>query len=176
MSNNEYRSSLTTFASGESLAPARPDHATDLVYRRLVQSITGYAIYMLDVDGVITTWNAGAQQAKGYTADEIIGRHYACFYSIEERLDNQPGRNLEIAQTTGKFEAEGRRLRKDGSCFWAHVVIDALRDEHGHLFGFAKMTRDCTEHRRLREDTLDHERRFRYLVQSVTDYVIYSAA
>lgn len=173
MRNNAFRSSLAAVASGENLPPVRPDHATDLVYRRLVQSITGYAIYMLDVDGVITTWNAGAQQAKGYTADEIIGRHYACFYSIEERLGNQPGRNLEIARRTGKFEAEGWRLRKDGSRFWAHVVIDALRDEHGHLFGFAKITRDCTEHRRLRDDTLDHERRFRYLVQSVTDYAIY---
>ncbi|MDR5817311.1 EAL domain-containing protein [Caballeronia sp. LZ033] len=149
------------------------DASSELVYRRLVQSITGYAIYMLDVDGIITTWNAGAQKAKGYAADEIIGRHYGCFYSVEERLDDLPGRNLETARTTGKYEAEGWRVRKDGSRFWAHVVIDALRDEHGVLFGFAKITRDCTEQRRVSEYAFDQERRFRFLVQSVTDYAIY---
>jgi diguanylate cyclase (GGDEF)-like protein/PAS domain S-box-containing protein len=147
--------------------------ASELVYRRLVQSITGYAIYMLDVDGFITTWNAGAQKAKGYRADEIVGRHFSCFYSVEERLDDLPGRNLDTARRTGKYEAEGWRVRKDGSRFWAHVVIDALRDEHGVLFGFAKITRDCTEQRKLREEAFNQERRFRFLVQSVTDYAIY---
>jgi PAS domain S-box-containing protein len=152
---------------------AAPAASSDAVYRRLVQSITDYALYMLDVNGVITTWNAGAQKAKGYAADEIIGQHYACFYSIEERMADAPKRNLEVARRTGKYEAEGWRYRKDGTRFWAHVVIDALRDADGKLFGFAKITRDYTEQRDLQTRALEHERRFRFLVQSVTDYAIY---
>ncbi|MDP9153060.1 MAG: EAL domain-containing protein [Pseudomonadota bacterium] len=148
-------------------------NAGDDVYRRLVEGITDYAIYMLDVDGMVVTWNAGAQKAKGYAASEIVGRHFSCFYSVDERLDDLPGRNLETARTTGKYEAEGWRVRKDGARFWAHVVIDALRDPNGRLFGFAKITRDFTEQRRMRDHAIDHERRFRYLVQSVTDYAIY---
>jgi diguanylate cyclase (GGDEF)-like protein/PAS domain S-box-containing protein len=152
---------------------ATTEPSGDSIYRRLVQSITDYAIYMLDLDGVITTWNAGAQRAKGYTAGEITGRHFSCFYSVEDRLNDLPQRNLDAARKTGKYEAEGWRYRKDGTRFWAHVVIDALRDEHGELFGFAKITRDCTEERRMRDQALDQERRFRFLVQSVTDYAIY---
>ncbi|MDE1179943.1 EAL domain-containing protein [Paraburkholderia sp.] len=146
------------------------DEAT---YQRLVQSITDYAIYMLDVDGIVTTWNAGAQHAKGYTAAEIIGKHFSCFYSTADRLANLPGENLDIARRTGKHESEGWRVRKDGGRFWAHVVLDALRDEDGRLFGFAKITRDCTGQRLMMEKSREHERRFRYLVQSVTDYAIY---
>ncbi|WP_051330271.1 bifunctional diguanylate cyclase/phosphodiesterase [Niveispirillum irakense] len=114
-------------------------------FRLLVQGVTDYALYMLDPDGYVTNWNTGAQRAKGYGAAEIIGKHYSCFYTPADRAASIPEKNLRIATETGKFEAEGWRLRKDGSRMWAHVVIDAIKDEHGQLIGFAKITRDCTE-------------------------------
>ncbi|CAO4171787.1 EAL domain-containing protein [Methylorubrum aminovorans] len=119
----------------------------DLMYRLLVQGVTDYAIYMLSPDGAIANWNAGAQRAKGYTADEIVGRNFACFYSPEDRAAGWPERGLRTARQEGRFEAEGWCLRKDGSRFWAHVVIDAIHDDEGRFFGFAKITRDCTERR-----------------------------
>ncbi|WP_347554677.1 EAL domain-containing protein [Robbsia sp. KACC 23696] len=143
------------------------------IYQRLVQSITDYAIYMLDTEGLVRTWNAGAQRAKGYTAEEIVGRHYGCFYSAEDRAKDLPAINLRIAREEGKFEAEGWRTRKDGSQFWAHVVIDPLYSPEGELFGYGKVTRDCTSQRRMREQVAASERRFKYLVQGVTDYAIY---
>jgi diguanylate cyclase (GGDEF)-like protein/PAS domain S-box-containing protein len=144
----------------------------DRVYQRLVQSITGYAIYMLDPQGIVTTWNAGAQWAKGYASVEIVGQHFGCFYSAQERQDGTPDRNLEVARTTVKYEAEGWRVRKDGSRFWAHVVIDALRDDEGVLFGFAKITRDCTGQRMLRDTEIKQDQHFRFLIQGVTTYAI----
>ena len=115
------------------------------MYRLLVQGVVDYAIYMLTPAGVVSSWNAGAQRAKGYTAGEIVGRHYVCFYGAEDREAGLPDTNLEIATRTGRFEDQGWRLRKDGSAFWAHVVIDAIRDDDGTLVGFAKITRDITE-------------------------------
>jgi diguanylate cyclase (GGDEF)-like protein/PAS domain S-box-containing protein len=102
---------------------------------------------MLTPEGIVANWNPGAQKAKGYTAAEIVGQHYSVFYSEEERASDQPGRNLEIAAATGRFEAQGWRLKKDGGAFWAHVVIDAVRGPSGELIGFAKITRDCTKRR-----------------------------
>ncbi|MER2265148.1 sensor domain-containing protein [Methylobacterium oxalidis] len=125
----------------------RNAHDANLMYRLLVQGVTDYAIYMLDPQGEITNWNAGAERAKGYRADEIVGRHFSCFYARDERARGVPHLNLEIARREGRFEAEGWRLRKDGTRFWAHVVIDAIHDDDGHLVGFAKITRDCTERR-----------------------------
>ncbi len=119
----------------------------DIMYRLLVQGVTDYAIYMLSPDGAIANWNAGAQRAKGYTADEIVGHDFACFYSPEDRAAGLPERSLRTARQEGRFEAEGWRLRKDGSRFWAHVVIDAIHDDEGRFIGFAKITRDCTERR-----------------------------
>lgn len=123
-------------------------HDSDAMYRLLVQSVVDYAIYMLTPEGLVANWNQGAERAKGYTAAEIVGRHYSEFYSEEERASGQPELNLEIARTTGRFEAQGFRIRKDGSAFWAHVVIDAIRDPDGQLIGFAKITRDVSEKRR----------------------------
>ena len=114
-------------------------------YRLLVESISDYAIYMLDPGGSITTWNAGAQRFKGYTADEIIGQHFSLFYTEEDQKEGLPHRALETAATEGKFEQEGWRVRKDGTRMWAHVVIDPIRREDGTLIGFAKITRDITE-------------------------------
>ncbi len=117
----------------------------DLMYRLLVQGVVDYAIYMLTPDGVVSSWNAGAQRAKGYTADEIVGQHYARFYQGDDIDAGLPAKNLEIATRTGRFEDQGWRVRKDGSAFWAHVVIDAVHSEDGRLVGFAKITRDITE-------------------------------
>ena len=114
-------------------------------FKRLVQGVTDYAIYMLDLDGKVSNWNAGAERVKGYVADEIVGRDFSTFYSAEDRANGLPRRALEIARTEGKFEAEGRRYRKDGTSFWAHVVIDAIYDDHGELVGYAKITRDKTK-------------------------------
>ena len=114
-------------------------------YRRLVEAVVDYAIFQLDTDGRIVTWNSGAQRIKGYVQSEIIGQHFSAFYTEEDRKAGVPQLALETASKVGKFEAEGWRVRKDGSKFWAAVVIDAIRDEAGKLIGFAKVTRDITE-------------------------------
>jgi PAS domain S-box-containing protein len=141
--------------------------------RLFVSGVTDYAIYMLSPDGIVSSWNAGAQRFKGYTAEEIIGQHFSRFYTEEDNATNFPARALQTAITHGKFEDEGWRVRKDGSQFWASVVIDAIRDEEGTLIGFAKVTRDITERKKAAEALHASEERFRLLVQGVTDYAIY---
>ncbi|MBK5006781.1 EAL domain-containing protein [Pseudomonas sp. S60] len=117
----------------------------DAMYRLLIQSVVDYAIYMLTPEGLVANWNPGAQRAKGYSADEIVGQHYSVFYTEAERSAGAPTHNLAQARSTGRFEETGLRLRKDGSAFRAHVVIDAVYDDEGNLVGFAKVTRDITE-------------------------------
>ncbi|WP_028634327.1 putative bifunctional diguanylate cyclase/phosphodiesterase [Pseudomonas parafulva] len=117
----------------------------DAMYRLLIQSVVDYAIYMLTPEGLVANWNPGAQRAKGYSADEIVGQHYSVFYTEAERRAGAPAHNLAQARSTGRFEETGLRLRKDGSAFRAHVVIDAVYDDEGNLVGFAKVTRDITE-------------------------------
>jgi PAS domain S-box-containing protein len=107
-------------------------------YRLLVEAVTDYAIYMLDDTGVVTSWNPGAQRFKGYTENEIIGQHFSRFYTPEDQETGLPSRALETARREGKFEAEGWRVRKDGSRFWAYVVIDPIRGPSGQIVGFAK--------------------------------------
>lgn len=142
-------------------------------YRLLVEAVTDYAIYMLDPEGRITSWNPGAQRFKGYAADEIIGQHFSQFYGEEDRRTGLPARALEISAREGKFESEGWRIRKDGSRFWAHVVIDPIRSPDGHLVGYAKITRDLTERKAAEHALRLKEEQFRMLVQSVTDYALY---
>jgi PAS domain S-box-containing protein len=142
-------------------------------FELLVQSVTDYAIYMLDPTGVVTSWNAGARRFKGYEADEIIGQHFSRFYTPEELEKEIPRIALETSEREGRFEAEGWRVRKDGTRFWANVVIDPIRDPEGKLVGFAKVTRDLTERRAAEEELRRSEERFRLLIQSVTDYAIY---
>ena len=120
-------------------------------FRLFVGGVTDYAIFMLDTEGLITNWNAGAERIKGYRAEEIIGRHFSMFYSPKEREDGLPQRALMTAARDGRFEAEGWRIRKDGTRFWANVVIDAVHDDAGVLIGFAKVTRDMTERRAVEE-------------------------
>lgn len=142
-------------------------------YRLLVEAVTDYAIYMLDVDGVVTSWNPGARRFKGYEAGEIIGQHFSRFYDDGDRALGLPARNLNIANQSGKFEGEGWRIRKDGTRFWAHIIIDPIRSSSGDLVGYAKITRDLTE-RKLNEEALrQSEQQFRLLVDGVTDYAIY---
>jgi PAS domain S-box-containing protein len=127
------------------------------LYRLLVDSVRDYAIFALDPTGHVLSWNAGAQRFKGYTADEIIGKHFSIFYPLEDKW--KPPMELDIATATGRFEEEGWRLRKDGSRFWANVVITALRDERGTLVGFAKVTRDLTERKFAEQQRLEDARR-----------------
>ena len=117
-------------------------------FRLLVNAVTDYAIYMLDATGHIASWNAGAERFKGYAAHEVIGRHFSIFYTDEDIRSGIPVTALQTSERTGKFEAEGWRVRKDGTQFWANVVLTALRDETGELVGFGKVTRDLTARRR----------------------------
>ena len=142
-------------------------------YRRLVEAVTDYAICMLDTTGVVASWNAGAQRFKGYTSQEIIGQHFSRFYTEEDRASGFPARALQMADKAGKFEAEGWRVRRDGTRFWAHVVIDPIREPDGRLIGFAKITRDLTERRKAEAELRASQEQFRLLVQGVTDYAIY---
>ncbi len=145
----------------------------DAPFRMLVDAVADYAIYMLDPDGHVASWNTGAKRAKGYDADEIIGRHFSVFYTEEDRRAGLPAKVLETAERHGKFEAEGWRVRKDGSRFWAHVVLDSIRGTSGELVGFAKITRDLTERRAAERSLRETQEEFALLLQSVTDYAIY---
>lgn len=126
--------------------------ALEAEHFKFVAAITDYAIYLLSPQGIVTSWNAGAQRFKGYASEEIIGQHFSRFYTEEDKADGLPARALHMAETSGKFEGEGWRVRKDGTRFWAHVVIDAIRNGDGELIGFAKVTRDITERREAAEN------------------------
>jgi PAS domain S-box-containing protein len=120
-------------------------------FRLLVEGVKDYALYMLDPDGVVSSWNAGAERIKGYTAEEILGQHFSRFYTDSDRAADVPARLLRAAEREGRVELEGWRVRKDGSLFWANAVTNALRDEDGRLLGFAKITRDISERRAAQE-------------------------
>jgi PAS domain S-box-containing protein len=141
-------------------------------FRLLVEGVVDYAIYMLDPNGIVSNWNAGARRIKGYEAAEVIGRHFEMFYLPEDREAGMPARSLQTARETGRFEAEGWRQRKDGTKFLASVVIDAIY-EAGELIGFAKITRDITEQSKAQASLHASESQFRLLVSGVTDYALY---
>jgi PAS domain S-box-containing protein len=141
-------------------------------FELLIGAVKDYAIYLLDLEGNVATWNTGAERFKGYTAQEIIGQHFSRFYTPEDLAKGLPARALQIARDQGRFEAEGWRLRKDGSRFWTHVVIDPVV-ENGAVIGFAKITRDVSDKKATADALLESERRFRLLVQGVRDYAIY---
>jgi PAS domain S-box-containing protein len=128
------------------------------IYQLMVESVRDYAIFMLDPNGYVASWNRGAERIKGYTADEIIGKHFSIFYREEDIAIGHPQKELEIAKRDGRFEEERERLRKDGTPFWANVVITAVYDDDGSLVGFAKVTRDLTERRNAELKALENAR------------------
>ncbi|WP_455274233.1 PAS domain S-box protein [Rhizobium herbae] len=142
-------------------------------YHLLVDAITDYAIYMLDPDGIVASWNSGAQRLKGYTESEVVGVHFSNFYTLEDRVNDLPARALSTAALEGRFENEGWRIRKDGTRFWAHVIIDPIRSPDEQLLGYAKITRDLSERKAAEAELRASEHQFRTLVQGVGDYAIY---
>jgi PAS domain S-box-containing protein len=149
-----------------------PDARSAELYRRLVQSVTDYAIYAIDPAGHVINWNPGAQRIKGYTPEEIIGQSFTLFYTPEDLAAGRPQRLMDTAVMDGHVEDEGWRVRKDGSRFWASVALAPIRDAAGGLLGFTKVTRDLTERRAAEEAVRQSEEQFRLLVQSVKDYAI----
>lgn len=143
------------------------------IFHLLVDSVQDYAIFVLDPQGHIQTWNSGAERIKGYRAEEIIGRHFSVFYPREAVERGWPQHELRVAAETGRFEDEGWRIRKDGSQFWANVVISRLLDPAGQLIGFSKVTRNLTERKQAEEALRESEERFRLLVERVGDYAIF---
>ncbi len=134
----------------------RQDSLTELnrsesQFKTLVGGVTDYALYMLDPTGIVSNWNVGGERIKGYSADEIVGQHFSKFYTAGDRANNKPARALQIALETGHYVEEGWRVRKDGSLFWASVVIDPIRNDAGELIGYAKITRDITERKEAQE-------------------------
>ncbi len=150
-----------------------PSLTNDSRYRLLVDAVTDYAIFMLDPAGIVTSWNPGAERFHGYRASEIIGKHFSIFYTPDDRQAGMPARVLQIVTSAGRFETEAWRIRKDGTRFWAHVVIDPIRASSGESAGYAKITRDLTEKKRAEEALRREEQQFRLLVQGVSDYSIY---
>jgi PAS domain S-box-containing protein len=142
-------------------------------FELLVRGVTDYAIYMLDPDGRITIWNAGAEKIKGYAESEILGENFSRFFTAEDQDRRLPQHVLAQARAHGRFESEGWRVRKDGTRFWANAVVDALYEESGKIIGFAKITRDLTERKAAQEALVETESRFRMLVDAVVDYAIY---
>jgi len=142
-------------------------------FRLLVEGVSDYAIYMLDLTGRIVSWNTGGQRIKGYTKNEVLGRHFSLFFTAEDIAQGKPDTILAIAAGEGKYQEEGWRVRKDGSLFWASALISALYDAEGELSGFGKVTRDMTEARQAQEALRLSEERFRLLVEGVRDYAIF---
>jgi PAS domain S-box-containing protein len=126
-------------------------HHSEERFRILVEGVKDYAIFMLDPDGYVSSWNAGAERIKGYRSSDILGKHFSTFYTPEDNARSWPERELEIARKEGRFQDEGWRVRQDGSRFWANVVITALYDTAGEFYGFAKVTRDMTERRKIEQ-------------------------
>ena len=156
----------TQMKTTEKASPLQPLHSEG-VFRLLVERVQDYAIFLLTPDGIVASWNPGAERIKQYKASEIIGKHFSIFYPQKDIDAGKPPMELEVAGRVGRFEDEGWRVRKDGTRMWANVVITAIRDQDGTLIGFGKITRDVTDRR-------EAEMRYRILIEGVSDYAIYS--
>jgi diguanylate cyclase (GGDEF)-like protein/PAS domain S-box-containing protein len=161
---------LATAIEREQAEQALKDSAEQ--FRLLVEGVQDYGIFMLDADGYVVSWNAGAERIKGYRADEIIGQHFSCFYPADEQEHGKPAYMLQLAKADGRVADEGWRVRKDGSRFWAEVVITALSDQAGRLRGFAKVTHDITARKQAETAIRESEERYRLLVEGAKDYAM----
>ena len=164
---------MTTHETRRAATSTTPHRLDADAFRLLVESTSDYAIFMLDPEGYVATWNRGAERIKGYTAAEIIGQHFSVFYPAEAIASRWPEKELEFAARDGRFEDEGWRIAKDGREFWANVVITALRDPEGRLVGFGNVSRDLTERRRAEQHLRESEERFRLIIDSTLDYAIF---
>ncbi|MEN3295746.1 MAG: hypothetical protein V7642_4999 [Burkholderiales bacterium] len=165
-----YQHPKTTVSAVPAANPAAQDN--EEIFRLMVESVKDYAIYMLDPGGHIMSWNAGAERFKGYRAEDIIGKHFSCFYKKDDLDRGAPATGLRIAIAEGRFEDEGWRVRQDGSQFWANVIITTLRDEKGQLRGFSKVTRDITERKKAREEILQLNAELEQRVRDRTAQII----
>ncbi|MFI4968899.1 MAG: PAS domain S-box protein [Lysobacterales bacterium] len=150
-----------------------PRHVGDSDYRLMVDAVVDYAIFLLDPNGIVLSWNTGAKLLKGYEADDVVGRHFSLFYPQDLLDRGWPEHELEVARATGRFEDEGYRIRKDGSPFWANIVITKLVRADGEFRGFCKITRDLTARRQQEEQLRGSEERFRLMIENVKDYAIF---
>jgi len=166
---------ITAFASMQSrrVQVDLKDLLASPALRSVADSVRDYALFLLDPSGKVLTWNTGAQQIKGYAASEIVGESFERFYTEQDRASGRPRTLLAEAARTGRVEQEGWRVRKDGSQFWADVVISRLNDAEGKLIGFVKVTRDLTERRRMEEGLRQSEETSRLMIASVKDYAIF---
>jgi PAS domain S-box-containing protein len=166
---NSSQISIVPNESGPKKLPDERLQQSDEIFRLLVESVRDYAIFLLDPNGIVSTWNQGAERIKGYRASEIIGQHFSRFYPRDAIESRWPDRELEIAGKEGRYTDEGLRVRKDGSTFWAHVVITALRGKDGELRGFSKVTRDLTERRDLEERTRELNKELRTRIAQLVE-------
>jgi PAS domain S-box-containing protein len=171
--SNPGRPEIAAVTAGSSSPDPEPIRPSEERFRMLVEGVRDYAIFLLDAKGYVTSWNTGAQRMKQYRAEEIIGKHFSTFYPAEAVARDWPNTELRLAARDGRFEDEGWRVRKDGTQFWANVVITAMRDPSGELIGFSKITRDLTERRRQEQEVRLSEERFRLMVEAVQDYAIF---
>ena len=151
----------------------KPGDVADVLYRLFTERVREYAMIFLDKNGIVSSWNDGAEIMKGYRPEEIVGKHFSAFYSKADVENRKPQFELQVATMEGRSEEEGWRYRMDGSTFWASVVITAIKDVDGTLLGFAKITRDLTERKHHEEEVRQSEERFRLLVHAVKDYAIF---
>jgi PAS domain S-box-containing protein len=157
---------------GRTLSETNPQRTEEPLWL-FVENVQDYAVFMLRTDGCVATWNLGAERIKGYKSSEIIGQHFSRFYPEQDVRDGYPQRLLDLAAEEGRVEAEGWRVRRDGSKFWARVTITAIRDSTGKLIGYGKVTRDLTEHRHAELALRRSEERSRLFVEAVQDYAIF---